>query len=203
MPGTISRSPSISSSCPRLAERLEVRREIARRRPLVRVRRPLILAALHHVPRVRKRRRDRDRPDVLVVLPPAWSKCRWLLITSTTSSGATPSCAQTVLETRRPRRAGVLDAVDVVEFRRFLVPRPGVDEHGADLVLDQQAAHAELNSVSSRRRRSGAPTASWARRRTSRRRRASGRRPGWRGCATGRAAVTRRADARLMRDASS
>src|SRR5262245_13123539 len=53
--------------------------------------------------------------------------------------------------------AAVLDAIDLVELVRLLVASAGVDEHRTDLVLDQEAAHAELDAVPRVRRDAALP----------------------------------------------
>ena len=54
---------------------------------------------------------------------------------------------ESILEQRASVRAGVLDAVDVVELRRLLVARARIDDDDVGFVLDHQASHAELNAV--------------------------------------------------------
>ena len=58
-----------------------------------------------------------------------------------------PQRGERVLEPRAPVGAGVLHAVDVGELGVFLVAEPRVDEHEADVVLHEEAAHAELDAV--------------------------------------------------------
>src|SRR6185437_919127 len=55
--------------------------------------------------------------------------------------------SQSVLEPGGAARTFVLDTIDVVELRVLLVPRPGVDQHWSDVMLDQQTAHTELDAI--------------------------------------------------------
>src|SRR5215213_11943940 len=54
---------------------------------------------------------------------------------------------QAILECRWTALATVLDAVDLVELVVLFAPRPGVDQDRADVVLDEQATHAKLNTI--------------------------------------------------------
>src|SRR5690242_863626 len=58
-----------------------------------------------------------------------------------------PELRESIFETRRSLLATILDAIDVVELRVFLVARAGIDQHRPDVVLDQQTPHAKLNPV--------------------------------------------------------
>src|SRR4051812_2468540 len=57
------------------------------------------------------------------------------------------SLRQAILQHRRAVRPFVLEAVDVLELRVFLVPRPGIDEYCTGRMLDEQTAHAERDPV--------------------------------------------------------
>src|SRR6185437_2533499 len=61
--------------------------------------------------------------------------------------GADADLPESILEARRSSGTGVLDTVDVVEFRGLLIPGARVDQHRTDVVLDQQTPHAELNAI--------------------------------------------------------
>ena len=58
-----------------------------------------------------------------------------------------PGLPDAILKRRPPVAAAVLDPVDVVELGRFLVTRPGIDQHQPVGMLDQQAPHPHGNSV--------------------------------------------------------
>ena len=117
-PGRISRSPSTNSRAV-FHQRQEVVRKKARPVPFRGVVRGIPVCALHIVPRVREMSVPRF-PFTITVAPPAWSKWRWVRMTSVTSSGATPFHAAS--------RARVyvlsVELVDLPGFVRILVPFP-------------------------------------------------------------------------------
>ena len=54
---------------------------------------------------------------------------------------------QAILQRRRSPYSAVLDAVNVIKLLIFLVSGAGIDQYRADLVVDEQTAHAELDAV--------------------------------------------------------
>src|SRR5688500_10496506 len=62
--------------------------------------------------------------------------------------GARANLPKAVLEQCATIGTIVLDSVHRLEFLIFLVAGSGIDEHESGSVLDQQAAHPELNAVS-------------------------------------------------------
>src|SRR3954468_19902684 len=117
----------------RLSDRHEIVREVAARRPLVRVRGELVLAALHDIAGLWKRgadfaarRTQGVAAGVVEVQMGIDDECNVL--------GAHAEVEQPVLERRGSALTAILDTVDVVELLVLLVPRAGIDEHGADLV---------------------------------------------------------------------
>ena len=71
--------------------------------------------------------------------------------------GREASLTDPVLQLSASTRAGVLQSVNVVELRAFLVPCTGVHQHQPILVLHEQAAHAEGDAIALVRRNAFLP----------------------------------------------
>ena len=131
-------------------------REVARRRALVRVRRVFVLPLLHHVARLGK-----CRDDIALGIASGVStgviKVQMRIDHERDVRRLIAKLPQSVLQLRGVALAAILHAIDIVEFLVLLVPRAGIDEHQPALVLDEQAAHAELNPVALVRRNATLP----------------------------------------------
>ena len=135
----------------RFNDRFPVAPEVARAGSLVRVRSPMVLAFLHHISRIRKRRPHRARRiDVRIATRVIEVQVR---VDHERYVGHTMAGRDDrVLEIRARdalvvQRTRVLESIDVVELRVLFVPRAGIDEHEPDVVLDQEAPHPERNPV--------------------------------------------------------
>src|SRR3954466_823166 len=98
----------------RLSDRREIVREGAARRPLVRVRGELVLAALHDIAGLWKRNADfaARRTEVFAA---GVVEVQMGIDDERAVLGANPDVEQAVLECRRSALAAILDTVNVVE----------------------------------------------------------------------------------------
>ncbi len=131
---------------PRCLDRQIVAIEVAGRCALVRVQRVVVLAALDEVPRLRKRELELSigvEPGVAAGVIKVEMRVDDDADVLRPHTGLT----QSVLEQSLAFRALVLDAVDVLELLGFLVPRARIHQDQARRMLDEEAPHAELNSI--------------------------------------------------------
>jgi hypothetical protein len=130
---------------------LEVVGEIARRGPLVRVEGEVELPFLHDVPRTGKGQGELPR------LVPVGVPARVIEVEVGIDHAAhvlrpMAQLGERVLELRAAVGPFVLETVDVPELRVLLAADPGVDQHEAVVVLDQQAAKGERDPIAVVRR---------------------------------------------------
>jgi len=127
--------------------RHEVSLEIARAGSLIRVRRVIVLAALHEVSRVRERRLDGVR-FIAIRVSARVIEMKMRIDHNANVFGTNANLSEPVLERRALVLTFVLDSVNVLELLVFLVPRASVDQHQTRRMLDKKCSHAELYSVS-------------------------------------------------------
>src|SRR5919108_906433 len=137
--------------------RLEVRRQVARRRALVGMTGELELAALHHVGSVWEGDSDltpstTSRTSTILHNLPVGIPSGMIEMQVTVDHPAhvgrgVPQLRQGVLQTGAAFLPRVRDPIDVLELGVLLVAESGIDEHQPGGVLDQEAAERERDAV--------------------------------------------------------
>ena len=104
------------------------------------------LTGLHDESRIGKRRHD-FTARILPAVATSMIEVQMGVDDEPHVVGLEAGLANPILERGASVGPFVLHTVDLVELRNLLVAKPGVEEHEAVIMLDQQTAHAERNAV--------------------------------------------------------